>query len=470
MTFQTGNAKMVYGAGFCKSLRTYNTVPIDAPIVKACQRFDLLEVRRLFEAGLASPLDAGDLGTPIQMVSFFIFTGCSTRKSIYKGLELMRFLIACLGGEIREQLWLSYCFLAGSLTGINEQDSHAQVEAFRLGLVHSSEYPIDNYLKRLMTIEFSRTPFYASIVAQEKWWVDTEIDSDVIAYENFFAETDLQMLADPSGLSLQNGLLDGRTYIPIGSHYKSRHVVNAPLHSLLKIVFDARDYELRDDLHECVIARLTILLQANFDPRALHQLHQLFHFTTSSQAQDYPIIHLSCEGCAVYLNQASLWREALRRAGWNANQIQDLSDENFYAGVPELLDGTLDYQTRNEQRKQFIETLRRGGFAALDEDETSRLIALLEFELDLHEHKIYYMIEEVTTLLNQRAIPGGWRDEEEITLIPGIDFKLPRDHEHGDVEDWKCIREIWDKELDGCIPDGYSSSDFSDDSTDDEEY
>ena len=60
--YLSGNPGTFYDPRICRSFRTYNIVPQDAPIIKACERFDYLEVQSLFEAGLPSPLDTDKYG------------------------------------------------------------------------------------------------------------------------------------------------------------------------------------------------------------------------------------------------------------------------------------------------------------------------------------------------------------------------------------------------------------------------
>ena len=57
--------------------------------------------------------------------------------------------------------------------------------------------------------------------------------------------------------------------------------------------------------------------------------------------------------------------------------------------------------------------------------------------------------------------PGSWLDEENTVLMPGKDFQLPYNVlDDYQLKDWQCIREIWNNELGGNIPQGYAGSDY----------
>jgi len=56
-------------AGWTISFRTYNTVPHDAAIFKACEHGDIKRMRELFDSGFASPFDENEFGKGIFEVS-----------------------------------------------------------------------------------------------------------------------------------------------------------------------------------------------------------------------------------------------------------------------------------------------------------------------------------------------------------------------------------------------------------------
>ncbi|KAE9374056.1 hypothetical protein N431DRAFT_556475 [Stipitochalara longipes BDJ] len=106
MSLEPGSFHTKYRASFhkCLRFRIYNIVPMDSPIIQACQNLDLPEVRRLFETGHASPQDCCDYPHNESLVAI-VFTRLFTSKrgpltEATKGVELLKFLIHCLGGDI----------------------------------------------------------------------------------------------------------------------------------------------------------------------------------------------------------------------------------------------------------------------------------------------------------------------------------------------------------------------------------
>lgn len=451
MTFHCGNANIMYGGGFYKSFRTYNFVPKDAPIIKACKRYDLQEVQRLFKAGLASPFDRNyeENESLVDIVLTSLFWDRWEVPNM-KTVELLQYLIACLGGDagLIHVIWKV-------LYTICEETAYPEEipiweEAFRLAIEHSSEDPFTKCDQYLSSLKLTKTALYPVLTGQQKWWLDNGINMDENFdgdYSDLWCETDLQMLADPEALNLQAALENGLQYIPYHKGCWEDFLSNVPLHLLLRIAS-----ETLDDQHfqQCVIARLVVMLRSGSDPRRVYLLENPY--------MDYriPTRRLYCTGYAQCLGLATLWRKSLEGAGWSSAEIEDLFDEELYLGIPELIDGRLKYQTRDVNRKEFIETLRRGGFMDLDDYVNEILPRELESQVGLSAHNIRKMITEVTSVVKRRATPGSWIDNEAIELMPGRDFTLPwASLNFHNVQDWKCIREIWKEELDGCIPEGY---------------
>ncbi|KAH7400462.1 hypothetical protein BKA64DRAFT_482361 [Cadophora sp. MPI-SDFR-AT-0126] len=438
MTYHPGNMGMMYGGSLCKSFRTYNIVPSNAPIIRACYDFDLPKVRWLFEAGLASPLDCDSNPKMPLVLKIFasLFWGRVAVGS--KAIELLRFLICCLGGDIGSfQLMETALMVDGYSAEMlrNSEVCDAQAEAVRLVIMNSSDDPLEG-CNEFLTIELSRSHIYPVLLSQEQWWLDDTISLEEAGFENCWIETDLQMLKDPKGLYLQKALLKGLMYAREASR-------NVPIHLLLKLAEKTRE----EDFHQCVLSRLVILLKHGSDPRRVHLFTRpYFPWGLSKKIR-------SCTAYALEINLLGLWETALMEAGWTQLEIQDLFEEELYLGIPDLVNGVLKYQTRDEQRKQFIETLRQGGFAYLDEDQLFNLSDELDCGLGLPSWEISAMVREVASILKLRATPGGWPEDQATKLMPGKDFKLPeRRWVFEAVKDWNCICEIWDEELGGCIP------------------
>lgn len=62
-------------SGWHFTMRTYGVVSKDSAIVKACETGDILEMRRLFDAGVASPFDHTELGESLLDVSRYCCLG-----------------------------------------------------------------------------------------------------------------------------------------------------------------------------------------------------------------------------------------------------------------------------------------------------------------------------------------------------------------------------------------------------------
>lgn len=458
MSFGPGSFHTRYCASFHKYLRfrIYNIVPWESPIIQACTDFDLAEVRRLFEAGHASPQDCcypfnESLVAIVFMMLFASPCRLSTAEAT-KGVALLKFLIHCLGGDIGFpgiHLFSAFDFkrkIGGSR--YSRELGEKWTEAFRLGLAHSSEDPFDgrNVAQRL-SISFSQTPIYSALMAQQKWWIDTKVtDPDERTY---FFETNLQMLEDICGLSMQKAIARGDHYIPYTSGFRPG-AAHSPIHSLLKIAA----ITFREDLHKCVLARLSALLCNEYQPHDAYYVHD---FSKSFYPRCFvPTMLLSCTGYAQHLDLTDLWRSALEAALWTPAEIQHLFDADLYTGIPELFGAALVYQTRDDQRATFMHQLLRGDFTGLEDGAILTISIALQNELGVWWAGVNRMIRDVEGCSKIRIIPGGWPTDRSKGLLPGIDFKLPSggefDDTFDDVKDWKCIQEIWDRELDGYIP------------------
>jgi hypothetical protein len=255
------------------------------------------------------------------------------------------------------------------------------------------------------------------------------------------------MLNDPSGLLMQKAISRGDHYIPYTSGLRPG-AAHSSIHSLLKVAA----ITIREDLYKCILTRLSVLLQN--EP---HSAYNVFDFSQSFYPGDAPAMSLSYTGYAHLLNLTQLWRSALEASLWTPAQIQDLFDADLYAGIPELLSGALLYQTRDDQRATFMHRLLRGDFTGLEDGTILTLSIRLEKELAVWWSGVNKMIRDVDSCFKSRIIPGGWPADQSKSLVPGIDFKLPSggefdDDGFDDVKDWKCIQEVWEKELDGYAP------------------
>ncbi|KAH7386523.1 hypothetical protein BKA64DRAFT_145402 [Cadophora sp. MPI-SDFR-AT-0126] len=166
MTYHSGNAGMMYGGSLCKTFRTYNIVPWNAPIIAACERFDLPEVRRLFEAGLASPFDCHMDVTLVDTVLLSFTELPNQYLNAQAAINLLEYLICCCGGDIGRVRMLYQIFSRVAIRSFSEQDITSLAEAARLIFGHCSEDPT-NGLETFLTIHVSRTPLFQALIRQD---------------------------------------------------------------------------------------------------------------------------------------------------------------------------------------------------------------------------------------------------------------------------------------------------------------
>ncbi|PVH78525.1 hypothetical protein DL98DRAFT_590269 [Cadophora sp. DSE1049] len=452
MTFCSGNAGMMYGGSLCKTFRTCNFVPSDAPIMEACKIFDCSEVRRLFEAGLASPLDL-DYDRGLSLVDTILreLALTQTQKSRYQAaIDLLKYLIYCLNGDIGRVWGLVDILMLVSISLYSKETLTAFAEGCRLALAHCSHDPVAS-IEQYLTIRVSKTPVYQVLIAQDRWWLDDGLQYGETEVGEYWTETDLHMLKDPCGLSLKAALDKNIPYRPfnVRDFYSDHH----PVHALLTIASDTME----EEFHKCVHSRLVILLENGLDPRSIH--HSLAFFQEGQESMtDRP---LSCTEYAQFLGLSGLWKEALEGAGWSIAEIDFLFEEDMVLAMTALLSGEIQYRSRDDNRRNFVQAVRRGEFADLKKEAISSLAFQLEIELGLARRCIKNLIGEVNAIFRERKIPGSWLDEGDISLIPGKDFRLRYDSLNKEqMKDWQYIREIWEEELGGCIPEGYAGNGY----------
>ncbi|CZT41198.1 uncharacterized protein RSE6_00914 [Rhynchosporium secalis] len=347
ITYHSGNSGMVYGGSLCKAFRTYNTVPHDAPILKACRRLDLAEVRRLFREGLASPTDCDTWARPLfQIVAYKLLFVPNPNARQVDTSEILRSMIfhASFSGK-----------------SFDRALEDVLADSSRMLIMQSSEDAF-NGSSQYLSISLSESYLYPVLFWQQQWFFDNTVTIDNPEYENYFFEKDLGILTDPDGTKPQSELAAKRDYAP----------VNERVHSCSSVV------------------------------KFRGQIHILLYFASERREK---IFH-------DYLSE--LWMSALDKAGLTQFEIQDIIDEDLFAGLPEFLDCELEYKTRCEQRKQFIEELQRGKFTELSDGD------LLD-----------------------------WIDGEARNLFPGRDFRLFGGGKFYDqhMRDWERVRRCEENEI-----------------------
>ena len=450
---------MMYGGNLYKTFRTYNVITKDAPIFEACKRLDFLEVRRLFEAGLASPMDF-DSQRNYSLIDIVLrqLIGPSRDKSEFQpAVHLLEYLLTCLDGGVAKTQGLVCIFMNVMFFWYSQEQLAALEVACRLLLQRHLDDPVAG-CEPYLTIKVSKTSLYQVLTTQETWWVNEEILYQEKGNTGYWTEMDLQMLKDPRGTSIKSILDIGHRYIPSDGiwYFPS----DRPLHSLLAVASDT----LEEEFHECVQCRLVILLKHGLDPRKVSLTQKIIPQLPMGRGDLNPNRPMSCTELAQTLGLSGLWRRALREAGYTTADIDVLIGEDLLSAITALLSGRIEYRTRDDNRGDFIQALRLGEFANLEQKAILSLSKQFEFELGISSGVIWDMIIEVKSVFKTRKTPGSWLDAADMILMPGKDFQLLHDYSNDkQLKDWNCIREIWEIELGGVIPEGYIGSEYDHD-------
>lgn len=326
MTYHSGNAGMMYGGRFCKTFRTNDFVPYDAPIIKACKNFDLTEVRRLFEAGLASPLDLNHSynRTLVDIVVWHLVFGIHFEPSIQVGaaISLWKYLIHCLNDDIGAAHGIPDMFFFLRQHSYSKNAAAALEEACRILLIHCSDDPLEG-LAEFLTIPASGSSLYQILVAQDIWWIDDKVEYKTSADVKYWVETDLQMLRDPGGNTLKAALKKGCVYRPHNSINKI--LVGETLHGLLVIASET----VEEKFHHCIYSRLVIMIQHGLDPRGISFI-QADYGLVPLQLKRTMRRPLSCTEYAQFLGLETLWARSLAGAGWSTADMMIYMKKTWY--------------------------------------------------------------------------------------------------------------------------------------------
>ncbi|CZS96145.1 uncharacterized protein RAG0_05583 [Rhynchosporium agropyri] len=315
ITYHSGNSGMVYGGSLCKAFRTYNIVPHDAPILKACRRLDLAEVRRLFREGLASPTDCDTWARPLfQIVAYkLLFVPNPNARQVF---EFLRFLISFLGGQVDTSEILRSMIFHASFSGKSFDRALEDVlaDSSRMLIMQSSEDAF-NGSSQYLSISLSESYLYPVLFWQQQWFFDNTVTIDNPEYENDFFEKDLGILTDPDGTKLQSELAAKRDYAPVNERVHSCSSVvkfRGQIHILLYFASERRE----KIFHDCVFNRLVILLRHGMDPRLLCRPKWFVE-----GGFGIPSGQVSCTGLSRFLDLSELWMSALDKAGLTQSEI-----------------------------------------------------------------------------------------------------------------------------------------------------
>lgn len=429
---------------FGMNLRTYNIVPFNSPVSKAIENMDLGTIRRLFDAGLASPYDEDEYGwSLIDSVLYYQRESFSIDSSYsQKAFEIINYIVSCTAGDARTDKvsCLFHDYYHGSSHLENER---AQI--LRSVLRATSKDPFeDSFLPFMMDTSLENNSRYQVLQTQDFWMVDLNATFSN-HYPGFYIENDRLMLLDPHGIRMEKAIIDGMEYFPwvwLNDSWDIGYSNGAATIQRLLMLYQR---SIKNDVKECCKVRIGILIQHGHDPRQVS-----CHFTDPGicyQQNPLSSVELSKE-----LGMQEVLHDGLTIAGRSVSEIEDLFEEEIYLGLVELLNGDLEYKSRDDCRTDFIWNLCNGGFTTLRKDEYYRICRVLEINVGLsHSSCAREMIESANSAWLRKSTPGCW-PEDEIGLIPGIDFLLPWQFGYygngikmEDIEEWPCVRDILKK-------------------------
>ncbi len=435
--------------GFDLQFRTRNIVPGDSPILVACDNLDFSRVKELLKTKAASPFDYysrevfGDCSLANRMIRSVLWKrGVETSKD---AVDLINYLLPLYSNDSQMVNYDVFNHdLALKLLSSMQTCSPTWIDMLRAILHHSKDNPFESELGYSVGIDISTSnasyPLPSFLLEQSYHAIDV-----VNRVVMFYWENDRTMLSDPKGEIMQERIKAGCQYGFFNNLCGGFGDVDA-MYGLLRAASDQRTPE----VESCCRIRLSFLLQLGYDISGPHRFceHPIWRRATLS--------HYAFE-----LNLASFLADVLSDAGWQPEAINDLFDEEQYYGVPELLDGKVEYMTRDMCRKEFVIDLIEGNF--LETSDISRVLIIVGLSIGMHLSNVDVVIKEANNSFRQKLVPGSWHDGGDIRLVPGFDFnpflfdwKLRR---HVDMREW--LREDTELTSEDDLSEGDVREDFT---------
>jgi hypothetical protein len=397
-------------------LSTYHIVDEKAPVFQAAKLFDIETVRTLFTSGRASPFDQTTQG--YSLFDWVFNRLCeSYMDDTIRGLELLKFLFNC--GAVPTSLtdkpqpgnfsWIEIALCEG----IPLENQQTIAEATRLIFQTSSQDPISNWDVGLcMTLKSQRTPVGEAIRQQNQWPVELR----PVRHEYWgVVENDRQILEDEDGLLIAPRLMEMMDYTAVNPTTIRGWDAPLGIYSILHLYHYS---DLKEEIRTGCRNRITILLKAGSDPRALSSCP----FDRWKEGD----LEMSITQYSLLTNTFDLWQEALENLGWSRADVEGLLDEEQYLGVPELLSGELEFRSQAENREEFLQIIATGGYGEDSEETTATLATYLHmFILDVQR-----TVDEGYRAFQVKSTPGSWHEDEVLNLVLGIDFFI--------WGDWEC--------------------------------
>lgn len=435
--------------GFDMQIKMYNILPASSPIFDACAALDLPRIQELFRKGEASPYDYcyvdGEPDASILDMVFSAFCDDEASAAKYiKGVACIRYLLTLSKGISRLITPLYFQSACGVMLWEAEaEESFLGGMRLLLSQVDESpfQYPLREDIASWITLKRARLPL-ASFLLQQQYH-NIELEQGAFNIGVPFCENDRTMLLDLEGANVRRHLRLGGEYVFCCEEFNSLPADRSTIHTMYALIFTAK-HSAHSKVVLCCKNRLAVLIR-----HELHQSLRTINIAQSTQDRFFDsFARVSPLEYALQLGLSEFMDATLLEAGLDNNQIMDLFDEVQYAGVPELLGGILNYTNQRTCRKQFILDLLHGRFHDQDKDNDAlvRGIAASTGVPFMDRWFIERLIEYASQAYRLKTTPGSWIEEEEVILIPKVDFPakyyvnlartIPEQIDLVDIRDW----------------------------------
>jgi hypothetical protein len=418
-----------YTNAFDMQLRTYNILPRDAPIFEACRDLDLNRVKTILETKAASPADRFIHPrnpmveiSPIDIVfdQFFVCLGAAEREDrILNIIELFHYLLpfyynapwiihpAYFGYSIREILFK------------NLENRNYVLDVVRQILCRSMSNPFEEYsglLIFLLDFESQDLPLPKFLVEQKYHEIEALDFRD-----KYFFENDRQIFADPNGKKLEDAILGDKSYFVHVRLSSSHFMTIRGGFGLLDLVSTSKLQGIRSGCAK----RFACLLKAGYifidEPCAAHAL-LVDTFGNPRQFSYLSRPKISLLERAFSLNLQNFLEDCMLQVGWTHYEIMDLFDEEHYRGFLPLMYGDIEYKTQAACRADFVNDLIFGRFSALLDRDVESISWELSFDIGVGINDTRNLIRDASVAYRQKLLPGSWNEEDQVRVIPGVDF------------------------------------------------
>jgi hypothetical protein len=421
----------------------------DSAIWQACAACDLDEVRRLFISGEASPFMEDEWGVSLaDQVITHIAIG--NTKAENDGVQLVDYLVRNCGRGGASVSWVSVwnmlfeCYYYRHLSKWNNYSSESGASILRLVVEYSREDPLDNSaISSLIDLDNLQDPLVTALTQQTFW----PLNLRPALYEPGIVEENArQMLEDPEGVYLRE-LLEDAKYYEVRTLEGSKKVFA----SLFELATQSTTGNGPVALRECCKNRMKLFISTPKYHRFLDGETLDFEDVASIRLKypsGYPHYDVYVGGCATRHGYRPLLEEVLEELGWSDFDVNDFFDKETFYCVPGLLDGEIVYETSQETQQEFILNLCDGVFTGMSKHEISILVKQISHTTNSNDFRLCdYRLEEEIEAANiafiSKSTPGSWPEEDEIKLVPGVDFVVP----------WGCKKYIFSWYRDYVDPD-----------------